>query len=351
MSPIVTPRAGRNHEVCGVSQALCGFLTAARKLTTGSETVIAVKTIASPWIAAALAVSTSVAGALAASLGTAAAPHDNRPVAHSASPVVIGAYDPHGDFSDDGNIKIEALFLPWQDVDLTTLRGADDYARHRGRSLLVTVEPWTWSKTDHVAPPALLQGILAGRYDGNIAAICSIVGKFETATTIRWAQEMEDPELRFPWRGWTGEEYKAAYRHFVDRCRRDAPRAKFMWSPKGLTGLDKYYPGDAYVDVVGLSVFGLQPYDQDKFGHDRTFVEALKPGYDLVAKYNRPICVAELGYSGDADYVHNWAEAALKPYPQFPRLQCVVYFNDKDSAPWPGRYGVPDWRVNSNVMP
>jgi beta-mannanase len=200
---------------------------------------------------------------LAPAQSSGAAP-DNRPIVYPNSSA-FGAYDPHADFTDDGNVKIEALFLPWQDVDLTTLRDADDYARQRGRDLLISVEPWTWSKTEHISPAALLQGILSGQYDGNIAAICDIAGKFRTPTTIRWAQEMEDPRMRFSWQGWTGEEYKAGYRRFVDHCRASAPRAKFMWSPKGLPGLDKYYPGDAYVDSIGLSVFGLQQYDLDRW--------------------------------------------------------------------------------------
>ena len=202
-----------------------------------------------------------------------------------------------------------------------------------------------------IAPPALLQGVLSGRYDGNIAAICDIVGKFNTPTTIRWAQEMEDPRVRFSWQGWTGPQYIAAYRHFVDHCRASAPRAKFMWSPKGLPGLEHYYPGDAYVDAIGLSVFGLQPYDRDTFGHDRTFAESLRTGYDLVSRFNKPICVAETGYVGKIDYVRNWADNTLKPDPGFPRLSCVVYFDDKEVAPWPPNYGLPDWRVTSSVLP
>jgi len=300
------------------------------------------------WLSFAAVAAMGVA-ALGATQTSAAAP-DNRPIVYSNS-IDFGAYDPWGDFANDRNVKIEAIFLPWQDVDLTTLRAADGYARERGRSILISVEPWTWSKTDRIRPPALLQGILAGQYDGNIAAICGVAGKFEAPTTIRWAQEMEDPRDRFSWQGWTGEEYKSAYRYFVDHCRANAPRVKFMWSPKGMPGLEKYYPGDAYVDSIGLSVFGLQPFDRDHFGHDRDFAEALKPGYDLAAKFNKPICVAELGYVGNAEYVRNWAEGALKPDTRFPKLSCVVYFNDKEVAPWPGHYGLPNWRVTSNIAP
>src|SRR6516164_9541343 len=105
------------------------------------------------------AVAATGAVALAATETSAAAP-DNRPVVYSHS-IAFGAYDPWGDFANDRNVKIEAIFLPWQDVDLATLRAADGYARERGRSVLISVEPWTWSKTDRISPPALLKGILA----------------------------------------------------------------------------------------------------------------------------------------------------------------------------------------------
>jgi beta-mannanase len=281
---------------------------------------------------------------------SAAGPPDNRPIAYPNS-VAFGAYDPHGDFTTDKNVKIEALFLPWQDVDLSNLAKADDYARERGRSIVISIEPWTWAKNEHIQPRQLLSGILRGAYDGNMLAISRIAGKFVSPTTIRWAQEMEDPRGRFSWQGWSGEEYKAAYRHMVDVARTVAPNAKFMWSPKGMPGLDKYYPGDAYVDSIGLSVFGLQRYDRDNFRHDRSFAEILKPGYDLVLKYKKPIYVAEAGYVGDKDYVQKWADAMLKPDAQFPKLNGVIYFDDKEVAPWPPHYGLPDWRVTSNIVP
>lgn len=58
------------------------------------------------------------------------------------------------------------------------------------------------------------------------------------------------------------------------------------------------YPGNDVVDLIGLSVFGLEQYDRDKTGRDQTFAEHLAPGYARVAAYGKPIMVAELGYEG-----------------------------------------------------
>ncbi len=73
--------------------------------------------------------------------------------------------------------------------------------------------------------------------------------------------------------------------------------ARWVWP-----NLGEYYPGDDSVDLVGLSVFGLEPFDAIEHGGPQTFKQALKPGYGLVAKYNKPIWVAELGWQGGKPY-------------------------------------------------
>jgi beta-mannanase len=276
---------------------------------------------------------------------------DGRPIPPS-NPVKFGVYDPAGDFQNDSTPSMEHLFLPWEDIDLSTLAAADAYARARGRTVLITVEPWSWDQSKRVGSATLLDGILSGQYDGNIAALCTEIGKMQSQTTVRWAQEMEDDSTdRFTWAGWSPADYIAAYRRVVDICRPLAPAARFMWSPKGLPKLVDYYPGDDVVDEIGLSVFGLQAYDNGEYGHDRTFSEILKQGYDLVLPYNKPIYVAEVGYVGNAQYVQNWAQTVLVNDPQFSELVGVLYFNDKEVAPWPKDYGLPNWKVTDNTLP
>lgn len=276
-------------------------------------------------------------------------PPDSRPFIYANS-VPFGAYDPPGNFTDDKFPKIEHLFLPWIDVDLTLLKEADSYALTRHRELLITIEPWSWAKNRRIRPDDLYANITNGNYNATINKICGIISNYTSKTTVRWAQEMEDPIGRFSWQYWSPDEYKKAYRHFVEQCRSAAPNAKFMWSPKGLEHLADYYPGDDVVDIVGLSVFGYQPFDRGEIGHDQTFVDILTPGYERAAKLGKPIWVAELGYSGDKAYVANWQKQVEIKYAQFPKLEGIVYFNDKEVWPWIKSYGRPDWRVDHNII-
>jgi len=259
--------------------------------------------------------------------------------------IPLGAYDPHGDFKNYSGVKIEHVFMPWQDVELSALYTADSYALEHGRSLLITIEPWSWSEDRRLTPDQLKDRVLGGAYDETIKSIAKVISELKSPVTIRWGQEMEDTSGRFSWSGWKPEDYVAAYRRFHDLTHPIATQAKFMWSPKGDNNLADYYPGDDYTDTIGLSVFGFQKYDNGNFGRDRTFGEVLKPGYDLVAAFGKPVVVAELGYDGTDDYVAGWAKAVTKPNAGFPLLTAVVYFDDKESHPWPGNFGLPDWRV------
>lgn len=272
---------------------------------------------------------------------------DKRPVVHPNA-VKFGAYDPHGDFASQETVSTEGLFLPWEDVDLSSLGAADAYALERKRDLLITVEPWSWDAGWRLTSDELRRKVLAGDYDANMRAIAKLIGGMKSKAILRWGQEMEDTSGRFSWSGWAPRDYITAYRRMMAISREEAPNVGRMWSPKGLANLAEYYPGDGEVDLVGLSVFGLEAYDKIAHGGPQSFADKLKPGYDRVQNYGKPVWVAELGYEGGNAYLQPWMDDVTKRYAEFPRLEEVVYFNDREVHPWPYNLGRPDWRVVRN---
>ena len=290
----------------------------------------------------------AAAGPLALTLmvfGAAPAPG----LAAPPGPMPFGVYDPGGDFQNDPEVAIEHLFLPWEDIYLPSLSDANAYAVERNRAVLVTLEPWTWTVSERNSPQALQLGIGEGAYDANITSICGMLGRFVSPVTLRWGHEMDDGNGQFLWAGWDPDTYISAFRRVIDICRISAPNINVMWSPLGEEGMERYYPGDSYVDLVGVSVFGLQAFDQLNFGQDRSFTEIFAPRYIRAARFGKPVVVAELAYSGDADYVDAWEREVRKLRPEYPGLVGVVYFNQKEVYPWPDDLGYPDWRVEFRV--
>ncbi|EJZ17072.1 cellulase H precursor protein, partial [Rhizobium sp. Pop5] len=157
---------------------------------------------------------------------------DKRPVVH-ADGIKFGAYDPNGDFGAQANVATEHLFLPWEDVDLETLRVADAYALARGRNLLITVEPWSWDVNWRLSSNELRRKVLRGDYDVNMRAIAQMISQLKSPVVLRWGQEMEDKSGQFSWSGWNPQDYIAAYQRMMDIVREEAPGTELMWSPKG----------------------------------------------------------------------------------------------------------------------
>ncbi len=262
----------------------------------------------------------------------------------------FGVYDPDGDFTGKNPVVIEHLFLPWEDVFLPSLNDADDYAQLYNRALLVTLEPWTWSRDERNTAQYLRRGIERGEYDANMTAVCQVLGTLRSPVTLRFAHEMDDLSGQFIWSGWEPETYISAYRHMIDLCKESAPEITVMWSPLGNENMDDYYPGDDYADLIGLTVFGLQAWDQAKFGRDRNFDDIFAPRYERAASYGKPVVVAELGYVGSQDYVDMWKERVRIERADYPNLVGVLYFNQLEVYAWPEGFGAPDWRIKNQVL-
>jgi beta-mannanase len=128
------------------------------------------------------------------------------------------------------------------------------------------------------------------------------------------------------------------------------PDATFMWSPLGYENMADYYPGDDYVDIVGLSVFSNGPWEVQILGQEQTFDDIFAPRYERALQFNKPIMVAELGYIGDADHVALWEADVRSKGALYPELEAVIYFNQQEVYPWPDDFGLPDWRVKQNIL-
>ena len=268
----------------------------------------------------------------------------------SATDIAFGVYDPRAAFESDRAVDIEHIFVFWQALDFGSFRETLAYIEQRNRMLMITIEPYTRAENWRDGGDQLFAEILSGKFDREIGAICSELNTFQGEVLVRWGHDMEDPTGRYPWARADNEGYKAAYRYFASECRRHLPKAALVWSPKGEHNLADYYPGDEYVDYIGLSVWGLQTYDINYHGAARYFVETFREKYERVAAFPKPVVITELGVAGDDAYRERWFAtlfAEISGASSFQKLRAVVYFNDKEPWYWPLGLGSPDWRIAS----
>lgn len=149
-------------------------------------------------------------------------------------------------------------------------------------------------------------------------------------------------EMNGAWVNWHGNpaQYIAKFRMLHDVFAAEAPNVAMVWSPGDVPAndIDPYYPGDAYVDWVGVSLY-IEPYENG----DPTLpsmlatsnVERLTRLYDTYAD-RKPLMLSETGvphysHATGEDFTE-WAKLNLQrlyeimPY-KYPRLKAITYFN------------------------
>jgi hypothetical protein len=152
---------------------------------------------------------------------------------------------------------------------------------------------------------------------------------------LRFASEMNGS-----WTNWYGdpEAYIRAFRLVHDVLAQDAPNVAMVWSPNDVPkfSMSPYYPGDDYVDWVGVSLY-TEPYEN---GYGESMfatspVERLDEIYKLYAD-RKPIMISETAVSHYANFkqedVGDWAVMNLQRLfeimpKKYPRLKAITYFN------------------------
>ena len=268
-----------------------------------------------------------------------------------ASPAInLGAYDPSGLLQHEPAVKIEHVFVGWANYRSGDLLRQLHAIRDKGRRPLVSIEPWA----DAAITPlnsSLLADVVTGKYDRTIRALASDIAEFRDPVYVRWGHEMENVTGRYPWAVRNAELYKNAYRRFVTACRLYAHNIDYIWSPVGDNGCERYWPGPAFVDFVGLSVFEFPQFDLRYYRKVRSFSEQMSEKYRRIAAFQKPVIIAEFGVTGDRDFQQAWLRAALQDMRNYPLLEAVAYFQAKDTpGAWGPHYTTPDWRISPQLL-
>lgn len=264
-------------------------------------------------------------------------------------PINFGIYDYNENFQDSSSFAISHYFFDWNDLDYTqNLVDIFNENEQKNRWVMLTVEPFTNPLLSQ--NNTLLQDVLNGEYDFQTYIICNEIQKSPTPVFVRWGHEMERVTGRYPWAVENSQFYIDAYKHFVNTCNEHTDNVFYVWSPAGEQNLVKYWPGENYVDYVGLSLYSYDQFDKDTFGYVKTFNIAFGERYDLVKDYNLPIMITEFGINATSGLQKTWLYNASKSFKNYPLLKTLVFFNAIDTPGVWGDYGIPDWSIQRNVI-
>lgn len=211
-------------------------------------------------------------------------------------------------------------------------------------TLAVTWEPW--NPANGVTQPTYTAArIASGKFDAYIRSYAKALKEYGKPVTIRYAHEMNGNW--YPWsvgvNGNRASDYVAAYRRVVGIFdAQGATNVSWAWTPNvpfpGSTPMAAAYPGDAYVDQVGLDGYNwanLQP------GSTWTsFWDVFGPGVaQLQALTTRPIWLGEVGAPEAGGDKAAWVTDMFTTLAAHPEVRGFTWFSYNKEA---------DWRIDSS---
>jgi beta-mannanase len=236
------------------------------------------------------------------------------------------------------HVGVVMWFSDWESVarpDVAQLRAV----AARGSIPEITWEPW-----DSRRPPDRskyrLREIIDGRFDAYVRRWATDLARYGGPVRLRFAHEMNGNW--YPWtevsNGNRPGEYARAWRHvwqlFHDA---GATNVEWVWSPVAPLRLKPgEYPGDRYVDRVGLS--GFNGGRQIRFQQWRPFGEIFGPALRQLREIapGKPVELSEIGVAEAGGDKAAWLGQMFDGLRRHPEIDALVWFDlDKRS----------DWRV------
>ncbi|HNW91650.1 MAG TPA: glycosyl hydrolase [bacterium] len=233
-------------------------------------------------------------------------------------------------------------------------RATVQWLRARGSVPYIRLMLRSDADEDHAEPLFTLARIIAGNFDADLQAWAIAARDSGGPLLVEFGTEMNGGW--FPWNGrWQGggttggygdphlpdgpEQFRDAYRHIIACCRKAGAR-NIYWvfhvnaeddPAADWNRFEQYYPGEAWIDLLGVSVYGAQtPQDEacppfaPRFAAAYARLTALAPAL--------PVLLAEFGTAqrqpGEQEA---WAAAALAEITsgRYPRLAGFAWWNER----------------------
>lgn len=262
---------------------------------------------------------------------------------------------------------------PWVDT-VSDIRRYLDYIHARGSVPLIAWMPMDCSNNGFGDNSTLsLQDILDGDWDAYMRQWATDIAGLGYPVFVRWGHEMNIPSYSWAGQhafgsngktdfdkvvepcGLTGcygdpnqydgpERYIAAYRRVHDLVAPIAPNVVWVWNPNGRNwplasvapwnDYNNYYPGDAYVDWVGVDAYNWGQLSGNGYSwtwatFDYLFRDALT---DLATRYpTKPQMIPEMASvedEQDPNRKANWIRDAYQAAFKYPLLRVVAWENE-----------------------
>jgi hypothetical protein len=238
-------------------------------------------------------------------------------------------------------MNIYATFVSWgNERDFPLQFGPT--VRDKGKTLLIYWEPNDYNINSPNQPLMSYDAILRGDWNTYFQKFAADAKAYGGPVIL-----LPFDEMNGDWSPWSGVKNNntptkeiAAWR-YLHKYFESAPNVKFGWAPNNDSSpdipgnqIEDYYPGDQYVDYVGVDGFNFgSPWQTWSQVFDHALVK--------LTPYGKPIylfSMASAEGSQKAAWITDGLGTQIKRYPQ---IKGWIWFNENKER---------DWRVNSDAQ-
>lgn len=224
--------------------------------------------------------------------------------------------------------KVEAKFVGWGENGEFP-KGEVEYLLEEKKTLLIFWEG------DEGNGKFSFKNVLSGKWNTYIQQFAADAKEYGGPVIL-----VPFPEMNGTWSPWSGlkngnstELFKQAWQH-IHKLFADVPNVKFGWAVNCTSeprieknAIELYYPGDSFVDLVGVDGFN------GNAGYWQSFSELFGPAIQTLKQYNKPIWIFSMACKQDKKKAE-WITDALKT--QMPKygIKGFIWFNENKEFDW-----------------
>jgi beta-mannanase len=227
-----------------------------------------------------------------------------------------------------------AYFVHWANGGGNLPLWLKTYAGDKNRTLVLF-----WEASDYIIggtnqPAYAYRTILRGDHDAYIKSFAEQLRTYGKPVIL-----IPFSELNGNWTPWSGttngntpEEAVQAFR-YVHGFFNNVPNVKFGLALNAASvpntpenAHSAYYPGDEYVDYIGLDGFNMNnPW--------MSFDEIFAPGLQKISQYGKPLFIFSFG-SAEGQGKSAWLQDAFSKISTYPNMKGFIYFNQNKERNW-----------------
>ncbi|MBQ1252544.1 MAG: endoglucanase [Firmicutes bacterium] len=210
----------------------------------------------------------------------------------------------------------------------------------RGKILELTLQTIPLAEDEQ----AMVYGVLQGKYDDYLKAYAQTISDFDHPVLFRLGNEMNGD-----WCSYSGyllskdalvfvEFYQYIHNIFEEA---EADNVIWVWNPNGESKPPfqwnhamMYYPGDEYVDIVGLTAYNTGTYYAEVGETWQTFAELYDDLYaDYDARFGQPLMITEFACASEGGDKAQWIRDMFRDIENYPNIKVAIWWDGCDYDP------------------